>query len=74
VCRFACSNAYGHQQDGALHQRSAGGVAASAGGQRNSPEGGGDWRVRTGDYRIIYGIRDAQPIVLVLPRGPRQDV
>lgn len=34
----------------------------------------GDWRVRTGDYRIIYGIRDAQLIVLVVAMGHRRDI
>ncbi|GAA4050221.1 hypothetical protein GCM10023063_42440 [Arthrobacter methylotrophus] len=34
----------------------------------------GDWCVRTGDYRIIDEIRDAQLIVLVLAMGPRRDI
>ena len=34
----------------------------------------GDWRVRTGDYRIIYEIQDAQLIVLVLAMGHRRDI
>ncbi|WP_302846909.1 type II toxin-antitoxin system RelE/ParE family toxin [Arthrobacter sp. cf158] len=34
----------------------------------------GDWRVRTGDYRIIYEIRDAQLIVLLVAMGHRQDI
>lgn len=34
----------------------------------------GDWRVRTGDYRIIYEIRDAQLIVLVVSMGHRRDI
>lgn len=34
----------------------------------------GDWRVRTGDYRIIYEIRDAQLIVLVVALGHRRDI
>ena len=25
--------------------------------------GAGEWRVRTGDYRIIYDIRDDEPVV-----------
>lgn len=33
-----------------------------------------DWRVRTGDYRIIYEIRDAQLIVLVVTMGHRRDI
>lgn len=36
--------------------------------------GNGDWRVRTGDYRIIYEIRDAQLIVLVVAAGHRRDI
>lgn len=34
----------------------------------------GDWRARTGDYRIIYEIRDARLIVLVVAMGHRRDV
>ncbi|GAC1606206.1 MAG: type II toxin-antitoxin system RelE/ParE family toxin [Pseudarthrobacter sp.] len=34
----------------------------------------GDWRVRTGDYRIIYEVRDAQLSVLVLAAGHRRDI
>lgn len=34
----------------------------------------GDWRVRTGDYRIIYEIRDAELIVLVVAMGHRRDI
>ncbi|WP_347877623.1 type II toxin-antitoxin system RelE/ParE family toxin [Paenarthrobacter sp. MSM-2-10-13] len=34
----------------------------------------GDWRVRTGDFRIIYEIRDAQLIVLVVAMGHRRDI
>ena len=36
--------------------------------------GGGEWRVRTGDYRIIYEIRDDHLIVLVLRVGHRRDI
>jgi len=36
--------------------------------------GGGEWRVRTGDYRIIYEIHDQELIVLVLRVGHRRDV
>ncbi len=36
--------------------------------------GSGEWRVRTGDYRIIYEIHDSQLIVLVLQLGHRRDV
>ncbi|WP_427134922.1 type II toxin-antitoxin system RelE family toxin [Pseudarthrobacter sp. S9] len=34
----------------------------------------GDWRVRTGDYRIIYEIQDARLIVLVVAVGHRRDI
>lgn len=34
----------------------------------------GDWRVRTGDYRIVYEIQDAQLIVLVLAMGHRREI
>ena len=34
----------------------------------------GDWRVRTGDYRIIYEIQDDRLIVLVVAAGRRREV
>lgn len=36
--------------------------------------GGGEWRVRTGDYRIIYDIRDDELLVLVLRAGHRRHI
>lgn len=36
--------------------------------------GGGEWRVRTGDYRIIYEIHDDHLIVLVLRVGHRREI
>lgn len=36
--------------------------------------GAGEWRVRTGDYRVIYEIHEAQLVVLVLRMGHRRDV
>lgn len=36
--------------------------------------GGGEWRVRTGDYRVIYEIHDQQVLVLVLRMGNRREV
>ncbi len=36
--------------------------------------GGGEWRVRTGDYRIIYEIEDERLLVLVLRAGHRRSV
>lgn len=36
--------------------------------------GAGEWRVRTGDYRIIYEIHDDQLVVLVLRVGHRRDL
>jgi mRNA interferase RelE/StbE len=32
------------------------------------------WRVRVGDYRIIYDIRDGELVVLVLDVGHRREV
>jgi mRNA interferase RelE/StbE len=32
------------------------------------------WRVRVGDYRIIYDIRDEEPVVLVLDVGHRREI
>lgn len=36
--------------------------------------GEGEWRVRTGDYRIVYEVRDQVLLVLVLAVGHRRDV
>lgn len=36
--------------------------------------GAGEWRVRTGDYRIIYEIHDNQLIILVLRVGHRREI
>lgn len=36
--------------------------------------GDGEWRVRTGDYRIIYEIRDDVLLVLVLAVAHRRDI
>ena len=36
--------------------------------------GGGEWRVHTGDYRIVYEIHDGLLTVLVLAAGHRREV
>lgn len=36
--------------------------------------GAGEWRVRTGDYRIVYEIHDGRLLVLVLAVGHRRDI
>lgn len=36
--------------------------------------GGGEWRVRTGDYRIVYEIHDGKLLVLVIAVGHRRDI
>lgn len=36
--------------------------------------GTGEWRVRTGDYRIVYEIEDEQLLILVLRIGHRREV
>jgi mRNA interferase RelE/StbE len=36
--------------------------------------GEGEWRVRTGDYRIIYEIHDNVLLVLVVAVGHRRDI
>lgn len=36
--------------------------------------GDGEWRVRTGDYRIVYGIHDEVLLVLVVAVGHRRDI
>jgi mRNA interferase RelE/StbE len=35
--------------------------------------GTGEWRVRTGDHRIIYEIQDGRLLVLVLALGHRRE-
>ncbi len=36
--------------------------------------GYGEWRIRTGDYRIIYEIEDDRLLVLVLAVGHRREI
>ncbi|HEX3459388.1 MAG TPA: type II toxin-antitoxin system RelE/ParE family toxin [Acidimicrobiales bacterium] len=36
--------------------------------------GAGEWRVRTGDSRIVYEIHDAELLILVLRMGHRREV
>jgi mRNA interferase RelE/StbE len=36
--------------------------------------GAGRWRVRTGDYRVIYRINDGELVVLVVAVGHRREV
>jgi len=36
--------------------------------------GEGEWRVRTGDYRIVYEIQDAVLLILVVAVGHRRDI
>jgi mRNA interferase RelE/StbE len=36
--------------------------------------GAGEWRVRTGDYRIVYEIEDDHLLILVLQLGHRREV
>ena len=32
------------------------------------------WRIRVGDYRVVYEIRDEQVLILVLKIGHRKDI
>lgn len=43
-------------------------------GAKKLAGGGGEWRVRTGDYRIIYEVRDQVLVVLVLAVRHRREV
>lgn len=43
-------------------------------GARQLVGGAGEWRVRTGDFCIIYDIRDEELLVLVVKVGHRRDV
>lgn len=36
--------------------------------------GAGEWRVRTGDYRIVYEVVDDRLVVLVVRIGHRRDI
>lgn len=36
--------------------------------------GDGEWRVRTGDYRIVYEIHDDVLLVLVIALGHRREI
>ena len=36
--------------------------------------GEGEWRIRTGDYRVIYEIHDGVLLVLVVAIGHRRDI
>lgn len=43
-------------------------------GARKLVGGQGEWRVRTGGYRIVYEIRDEVLLVLVVAVGHRRDI
>ena len=36
--------------------------------------GAGEWRVRTGDYRIVYQIEEERLLVLVLSAGHQREI
>ena len=36
--------------------------------------GDGEWRVRVGDYRIVYDIEDDELVILVLRVGHRREI
>ena len=36
--------------------------------------GVGDWRIRVGDYRVVYAIRDDKLVVLIVRIGHRREV
>lgn len=36
--------------------------------------GAGEWRVRTGDYRVVYEIDDQRLLILVLNVGHRREI
>jgi len=43
-------------------------------GAKKLVDGAGEWRVRTGDYRIVYEIHDSVLLVLVITVGNRRDI
>ena len=36
--------------------------------------GAGEWRVRSGDYRVVYEIHDGELLILVVAVGHRREV
>ena len=44
------------------------------GGAKKLAGGDGEWRVRTGDYRIVYEIRDSVLLILVVAVGHRREI
>lgn len=44
------------------------------GGAKKLAGGDGEWRVRTGDYRIVYEVHDDVLLVLVVAVGHRRDI
>lgn len=46
----------------------------SPAGAKKLVGGDGEWRVRTGDYRIVYEINDGVLVVLVLAVGHRREI
>jgi mRNA interferase RelE/StbE len=43
-------------------------------GAKKLAGGEGEWRVRTGDYRVVYEIRDQVLLVLVVAVGHRREI
>ena len=43
-------------------------------GAKTHVGGDGEWRVRTGDFRIVYEIHDEVLLVLVVAVGHRRDI
>ena len=43
-------------------------------GAKKLAGGDGEWRVRTGDYRIVYEVHDDVLLVLVVAVGHRRDI
>ncbi len=43
-------------------------------GAKKLAGGAGEWRVRTGDYRIVYEIDDGVLVILVLAVGHRREI
>ncbi|GAA4386884.1 hypothetical protein GCM10023153_00860 [Ornithinibacter aureus] len=43
-------------------------------GARKLVGGEGEWRVRTGDYRIVYEVQDDVLVVLVVAVGHRRNI
>ncbi len=68
-----------HKRDATARRRVQGAIELLAdhprpSGARKLVGGDAEWRVRTGDYRIVYEIHDDVLLILVVAVGHRRDI